>query len=91
MDQRINLRPEELQQLSQQFVQASQNGQSIVQQLNTMINESEGQWEGERQREFLQRIQESLTSVKSYLNGLQETGTQLQQTAARFQEADQAR
>lgn len=91
MDQRINLYPEELQQISRQFTQASQNGQSVVQQLNKMILESEGQWEGERQREFLQRIQESLTSVQSYLNGLQETGTQLQQTAVRFHNADQSR
>ncbi|SDX19152.1 WXG100 family type VII secretion target [Paenibacillus sp. PDC88] len=91
MDQRINLYPEELQQISRQFTQASQNGQTVVQQLNKMILESEGQWEGERQREFLQRIQESLTSVRSYLSGLQETGTQLQQTAVRFQNADQCR
>lgn len=91
MDQRINLYPEELQQISRQFTQASQNGQTVVQQLNKMILESEGQLEGERQREFLQRIQESLTSVQSYLSGLQETGTQLQQTAVRFQNADQSR
>lgn len=91
MNQRINLHPEELQQLSKEFSQASQNGQTIIQQLNTMIHESDGQWEGERQREFYQRIQESLSSVKSYLNGLQETSAQLQQTASRFREADQSR
>lgn len=91
MDQRIDLQPEELLQIAKEFYQATQNGQSVIQQLNTVINESEGQWEGERQKEFYHRIQESLSSIKEYLNGLQETGTKLQQTASRFQEADQSR
>lgn len=91
MDQRINLHPEELQQLSKEFAQASQHGQTIIQQLDTIMNEMEGQWEGDRQREFYRRIHESLSSVKSYLHGLQETSTQLQQTASRFREADQSR
>ncbi|WP_422656833.1 WXG100 family type VII secretion target [Paenibacillus sp. EC2-1] len=91
MDQRINLQPEELQQIAQEFFQATQNGHGIIQQLNKVINESEGQWEGERQKEFYHRIQESLSSIQSYLNGLQETGTKLHQTASRFAEADQSR
>ncbi|MEF3355885.1 WXG100 family type VII secretion target [Paenibacillus sp. GYB006] len=90
MDQRINLHPEELQQLSKEFAQASQNGQTIIQQLNTIIQQSDGQWEGDRHKEFYPRIQESLSLVKSYLKGLQETSTELQQTASRFREADQS-
>ncbi|KKO52717.1 WXG100 family type VII secretion target [Paenibacillus sp. DMB20] len=91
MNQRIDLQPDELLQIAKGFNQASQNGQNIIQQLNTVIDQSEGQWEGERQREFFHRIQESLSSVKTYLHGLQETGTQLQRTASRFRDADQSR
>ncbi|WP_054957444.1 WXG100 family type VII secretion target [Paenibacillus dakarensis] len=91
MDQRIDLQPDELYRIAGDFIRASQDGQSIIQQLNTIIEQSEGKWEGERQREFYQRIQESLASVKTYLNGLQETSAGLQQTASRFQNADQSR
>ncbi|MBB6020984.1 WXG100 family type VII secretion target [Paenibacillus sp. JGP012] len=91
MNQRIDLSPEELQQLAVQFNKASQNGQGIINQLKTMIDQSEGQWEGNRQRDFLERMNNSMTTVSSYLRGLSETGTQLQQTAARFRETDQSR
>ncbi|GGH69868.1 hypothetical protein GCM10008014_53710 [Paenibacillus silvae] len=91
MNQRIDLSPEELQQLAVQFNKASQNGQDIVNQLKTMIDQSEGQWEGTRQRDFLERMNNSMTTVSSYLRGLMETGTQLQQTATRFRETDQSR
>ncbi|CAI6084308.1 hypothetical protein PAECIP112173_04244 [Paenibacillus sp. JJ-100] len=91
MNQRIDLSPEELQQLAVEFNKASQNGQDILAKLKTMIDQSEGQWEGNRQREFLTRINDSMTTVSSYLQGLQETGTQLQQTATRFRETDQSR
>lgn len=91
MNQRIDLSPEELQQLAVEFNKASQNGQDILAQLKTMINQSEGQWEGNRQRDFLTRMNNSMTTVSSYLRGLQETGTQLQHTATRFRETDQSR
>ncbi|HBU84833.1 MAG TPA: WXG100 family type VII secretion target [Paenibacillus sp.] len=91
MDQLINLSPEELQQLAGEFNKASQNGHDILAQLKTIIDQSEGQWEGERQREFLQRINGSITSMSHYLRGLQETSNSLQQTATRFREVDQSR
>ncbi|WP_340014518.1 WXG100 family type VII secretion target [Paenibacillus sp. FSL K6-1318] len=91
MNQRIDLSPEELQQLAGEFNKASQNGQDILAQLKTMIDQSEGQWEGERQREFLGRMNDSMTNISHYLRGLQETGTSLQQTATRFRETDQSR
>ncbi|OPG95069.1 hypothetical protein B2I21_27605 [Chryseobacterium mucoviscidosis] len=91
MDQRIDLSPEELQQLAGEFNKASQNGHDILAQLKTIIDQSEGQWEGERQREFLQRINGSITSISHYLSGLQETSNSLQQTATRFREVDQSR
>ena len=91
MNQRIDLSPEELQQLAVEFNKASQNGQDILAKLKTMIDQSEGQWEGNRQSEFLTRMNDSMTTVSSYLQGLQETGTQLQQTATRFRETDQSR
>lgn len=82
MNQRIDLSPEELQQLAGEFNKASQNGHDILTQLKTMIDQSEGQWEGERQREFLGRMNDSMTNIGHYLRGLQETSTSLQQTAA---------
>ncbi|WP_145325876.1 WXG100 family type VII secretion target [Paenibacillus xylanexedens] len=91
MNQRIDLSPEELQQLAGEFNKASQNGQDILAQLKTMIDQSEGQWEGERQREFLGRMNDSMTNISHYLRGLQETSTSLQQTATRFRETDQSR
>lgn len=91
MNQRIDLSPEELQQLAGEFTKASQNGQDILAQLKTMIDQSEGQWEGERQREFLGRMNDSMTNISHYLRGLQETSTSLQQTATRFRETDQSR
>lgn len=89
MNQRIDLSPEEAQR-TVQFNKASQNGQDIVNQLKTMIDQSEGQWEG-NQRDFLERMNNSMTTVSSYLRGLMETGTRLQQTAERFRETDQSR
>ncbi|WP_339167316.1 WXG100 family type VII secretion target [Paenibacillus sp. FSL R5-0341] len=91
MNQRIDLSPEELQQLAGEFNKASQNGQDILAQLKTMIDQSEGQWEGERQREFLGRMNDSMTNIGHYLRGLQETSISLQQTATRFRETDQSR
>ncbi|WP_336764810.1 WXG100 family type VII secretion target [Paenibacillus sp. USHLN196] len=91
MNQRIDLSPEELQQLAGEFNKASQNGQDILAQLKTMIDQSEGQWEGERQREFLGRMNDSMTNISHYLRGLQETSTSLQQTATRFRDTDQSR
>lgn len=40
MNQRIDLSPEELQQLAGEFNKASQNGQDILAQLRTMIDQS---------------------------------------------------
>lgn len=91
MNQRIDLSPEELQQLAGEFSKASQNGNDILAQLRTMVDQAEGQWEGDRQREFMQRINDSMTSISNYLLGLQETSTSLQQTATRFRETDQSR
>ncbi len=91
MNQRIDLFPEELQQLAGEFNKASQNGHDILTQLKLMIDQSEGQWEGERQREFLGRMNDSMTNISHYLRGLQETSTSLQQTAMRFRETDQSR
>lgn len=91
MDQRIDLQPEELYRIAGEFHKAFQNGQTVIQQLHTVINQSDGQWEGARQQEFYQRIHESLSSVNTYLQGLHSTGTQLQHTASRIQNADQHR
>ena len=91
MNQRIELQPDELLGIAGEFNRASQDGQSLIQQLNAIIEQAEGKWEGERQREFQQRIQQSLASVRNYLGGLQETADQLRRTAASFQNADQSR
>lgn len=91
MEQRIDLHPEDLMKIANEFSKASQNGQSMIQGLNTIIEQADGKWEGQRQQEFYGRIHESLSSIKNYLNGLQEASAQLQRTATHFQNADQSR
>lgn len=91
MEQRIDLHPEDLMKIANEFSKASQNGQSMIQGLNTIIEQADGKWEGQRQQEFYSRIHESLSSIKNYLNGLQEASAQLQRTATHFQNADQSR
>lgn len=91
MDQRINLAPDELLHIAAEFTKANQNGQEILNKLKLMIEQSDGQWEGERQKEFLSRINQSMTALSEYLRGLQQTSASLQQTADRFRQADQSR
>ncbi|MFX3623242.1 MAG: WXG100 family type VII secretion target [Ectobacillus sp.] len=86
---RLHVVPDELEKAARQFTAASEEGQRIAQKLYEMRAHTIGNWEGNKQQQFLEQLQQCTQALNAYLQGLADASTKLKQTATKFRQADQ--
>jgi WXG100 family type VII secretion target len=86
---RIKVTPEQVRQVASQFKQASGDSQQMVNRLSQTVNGLQPDWEGMTKERFYQDFQQWSTSMRQFVELLNNIGQQLDAIAARFAQADQ--
>ncbi|MBM4431433.1 MAG: WXG100 family type VII secretion target [Chloroflexi bacterium] len=86
---RIKVSPEQVRQVAGQFKQASGQSQEMVNRLSQTVNSLQPDWEGMTKERFYGDFQQWSTSMRQFVELLNNIGTQLDAIAARFAAADQ--
>ncbi|HZU69073.1 MAG TPA: WXG100 family type VII secretion target [Ktedonobacteraceae bacterium] len=87
----IHVNTDLMRQLGQIFVQLDdQIANQIRPQIQSHINELEGDWQGVSRQRFEQLFQEWRTAVDQVVQNGEDIGRHLQDTAQRFESADQS-
>ncbi len=86
---RIKITPDQVRGAGNQFKQASQESQQMVNRLQNTISSMEPEWEGLTKQRFYQEFQQWKTSMTQFVELLNNIGQQLDAIAARFEAADQ--
>ncbi len=87
---RIKVTPEQVHQVASQFKQASQQSQELVNRLQQTMGSLQPEWEGMTQQRFYSEYEQWRTSMNQFVQLLTSIGTQLDQIADRFTQADQS-
>ncbi len=88
---RIKITPEHVRQVGNQFKQASQQSQELVNRLESAVNSMQGEWEGMTKERFYNEFQQWRTTMRQFVELLNSIGQELDTIANRFQGADEPR
>lgn len=86
---RIVVPPERIQEISQQFAQASTLTSSMISNLNGQILSLQSRWAGITQERFFQEFQVARGQMESFTTSVASIGTELRSIAVKFAETDQ--
>ncbi|MFD1136217.1 WXG100 family type VII secretion target [Paenibacillus urinalis] len=86
---RIVVPPERIQEVSQQFAQASMLTSSMISNLNGQILSLQSRWAGITQERFFQEFQVARGQMESFTTSVASIGTELRSIAVKFAETDQ--
>ena len=86
---RILVTPEEVHNVANQFSQASQESQDMINRLESTMSNLEPQWEGMMKQRFYQEYQNWRNQMRSFVDLLNQIGQELHAIADRFAAADQ--
>lgn len=87
---RIKVTPEQVHEVANQFKQASQQSQEIVNRLQSTMSSLQPEWEGMTQQRFYGEYEQWRNSMNQFVQLLQSIAQQLDAIADRFAAADQA-
>ncbi|KGP79585.1 MULTISPECIES: WXG100 family type VII secretion target [unclassified Paenibacillus] len=88
---RIKITPEEMDQASNKFKQAQQESEQLTQQLNSLMQTMQAEWEGMQSQGFYQRYTDRQSAMKSYIEMLGIVSDELHTIADNFRRADEAK
>ena len=88
---RIRITPEQVHQVAVQFKQASSQSDQMVKQLTNTINNLQGEWEGMTKERFYSEFQQWSTSMRQFVQLLDQIGQQLDAIADKFRAIDEQR
>ncbi|MCP1186565.1 WXG100 family type VII secretion target [Paenibacillus sp. FSL R5-0766] len=88
---RIKITPEEMDQASNKFKQAQQESEQLTQQLNSLMQTMQAEWEGMQSNAFYQRYTERQNEMKSYIQMLGFVSEELSKISDNFRRADEAK
>ena len=86
---RILVTPEEVHNVANQFSQASQESQDMINRLESTMSNLEPQWEGMTKQRFYQEYQNWRNQMRSFVDLLNQISQELHAIADRFAAADQ--
>lgn len=86
---RIKVTPEQVHEVANQFKQASQQSQEIVNRLQSTMSSLQPEWEGMTQQRFYGEYEQWRNSMNQFVQLLQSIAQQLDAIADRFAAADQ--
>ncbi|MCM3174355.1 WXG100 family type VII secretion target [Paenibacillus sp. MER 99-2] len=87
---RIVVPPEKLQDISNQFAQASEQSRNMISNLSRHISSLQSQWSGITQERFFQNFQVAHRQMANFSTSVSSIGTELNTIATRFAQADQS-
>lgn len=90
MSNRILVTPEQLNQVSTQFSQSGQQSSDIVQRLQQLIQQMEGQWEGITRERFYGEYQQARITMNKFIECLHTVSTELNQISVKFKTTDES-
>lgn len=90
MSNRILVTPEQLNQVSTQFSQSGQQSSDIVQRLQQLIQQMEGQWEGITRERFYGEYQQARITMNKFVECLHTVSTELNQISVKFRTTDES-
>lgn len=89
MSGRIRVTPAELQEMSNRYGQKSGEVENIIGDLDKMIQQLQGSWEGQSSQAFASQYERLKPSFKQMQQLLDEIKVQLSKTAGALEQADQ--
>lgn len=84
----IRVSPDQLRQLSGQFKTASQDSQNIMGNLESSVNNMQGEWEGATQQQFLQEFGQWKASMNQFTQLLDNISQELNNYATKLESID---
>ncbi|MCM3785238.1 WXG100 family type VII secretion target [Neobacillus mesonae] len=87
---RIDVPPERIQEISQQFAQASVLSSNMISNLNGHILSLQSQWAGITQERFFQEFQVARGQMEKFTTSVSSIGEELHSISVKFTEADQS-
>ncbi|HWI61525.1 MAG TPA: WXG100 family type VII secretion target [Symbiobacteriaceae bacterium] len=85
----IKINIEETRKAAGQFKNASEQSQQMVTTLTTTVHTMESDWAGMTKDQFTNEFKQWETTMRKYVDLLNNIGMQLEQIAARFEDADE--
>lgn len=85
----IKIDIDETRRVASQFKQASEQSQQMVTSLTSTVRNMESDWAGMTKDQFSGEFQQWETTMRQYVDLLNNIGLQLEQIATRFEQADE--
>lgn len=86
---RIQINPDQLDQIAGQFDAKRQESEQIIQHLRNQINNLEGEWLGNTKDRFFNDFNQAEQNMKNFTLLLENISTALKQIATKFRQTDQ--